>query len=578
MALPIRLLGALAVSARFAVATPPAWVAEARPPATARGAVRQVETFAKGGNGSPESPWTGWEGAFASVPSTGARIEFKPGAYRQQSEIRVPIGLTGWLYVIGRGATVTLTAQAPRFLDPDLTADHQTVRRVWIEGLTIDAAGVGGKDHVIFGNYVDGGGIGGFRRVDWDRIVVKDVRAFGLVVDPTTRDHRGGIAILSAQSEDREPKANTIEHIYLEGVRVEGGNWGILVDGIGLARGDGTNVDIDDVWLVRCWHSLLARQPGRFASSNFQVGEAGRVGHVHVIDCYGQFSGDTGLELNATGNARVTGTTIEDAAAADFYYTNYNTPPAEPDVLFDHCVATVTGRVADEYGVGWRIINSYGSVPAGGRFRIENSRFTRTGTTQATSTGAGVTASGKIRSLSISGSEFDLSGVELSGLARGQRVLELDFAEDVAFRLRDVKVKASGTRSAAGSGLNAITTQAASAGKTITLDWDDVAVSVDVAGAPESYTIFTTTIYSTLPSVVRGKIRGYRVDSVSGDDHACAINVDLATQRIGPSLDISAVDGRKLPPAGEAVRLNNAEGEDQKRKVSLRGIRGPRPD
>ena len=553
----------------------PTWLEEARGEIHVLAEVRHPERLATAGDGTSAHPWTGWETAFDAIPATGARIEFGAGSYMQTRQLKVPTGLMGWLAVVGGpGVTLKLTATAPRFLDPDLTADHQVVRHVWIEGIALDADHIKGKDHVIFGNYVAGGGIGGWRRVDWDRIVVKDVRAFGLPVDPTTASHRGGIAILSAQATDGEPVTDTITRVYLEGVRIEGGNWGILVDGGGPQGAAHANVDIDDVWLVRCWHSLLERQP-RFASSNFQVGEAARVGHVTVIDCYGQFAADTGLELNATAFARVSGTTIEDAAIANFYYVDYNTPASEPLVVYENCRSRVTGAVHDGYGIGWMFRDAHRSSAGGGRFRMSGCTFERSGTSQATDSGAAVTAEGRLSELSISSSRFRLEGVDLAGLTAGQRVLDVDFQSDVTFRLRDVTVEARAIRRAPGGGLSAITTRTVTPGKTLTLDWENVTTSVEIEGPPIDYTIFVSNVYSTVASAVRGAIRGYRVEAVRGDDRARAINIDLAHQTVAGSLAINGVDARAVPVHGTAVQLNNVSDAAQARKVSRHRIRKP---
>lgn len=555
----------------------PSWLAAAQREVGAVADIRRPGTLATAGDGTSERPWTGWERAFDAIPPSGARVEFGAGFYTQTEEVKVPAGLTGWIAVVGGpGVTIKLTSTAPRFLDPDLTADHQVVRNVWVEGFAIDAGQIKGKDHVIFGNYVGGGGVGGWRRVDWDRIVVKDVRAYGLPVDPTTSSHRGGIALLSVQASDGEPIADTITRVYLEGIRIEGGNWGILVDGEGPQGAEHTNVDIDDVWLVRCWHSLLTRQP-RFASSNFQIGEAARVGQVTVIDCYGQFAADTGLELNATALARVSGTTIEDAAIANYYYVDYNTPKSEPLVTYESCRSRITGAVHDGYGIGWMLRDGHRSITGGGRFHLTGCAFERSGTSQAAESGAAVTAEGRLSELSIADSRFRWADVDLAGVKTGQRVLDVSFQNDVAFRLHGVTVEAHAVRNAPGGGLSAITTRTVTPGRTLSLDWEDVTTSVEIEGRPIDYTIFLANIYSTVASAVRGTIRGYRVEAVRGDDHARGINIDLAHQTVAGSLEISGVDARKLPAHGTAVQLNNVADRSQARKVSLRHIRKPSP-
>jgi hypothetical protein len=541
-------------------------------------ATRQVATFATSGDGSSEHPWTGWEKAFDAIPATGGRIEFEKGFYAQAAPIKLPVELTDWLFVTGGpGVTITLSATAPRFLDPDLTADHQHVDKIWIEGFAIDAAGIGGKHHVVFGNYVGESGVGGFRRVNWSDIVVKDVHAFGLPVDRTTSTHRGAVYIVSVHQASAEPVRDAITNIDLEDIVVDGGNWGILVDGNGPKEADAVNVDIDNVWLVRCRHSTGARQSPSFPSSNFQIGEKARVGRVFVADCYGRFAGDTGLELNSTAFARVTNTVIEDAAVADFYYTNYNTPPREPSVLWDHCRAAITGTPSPGDGFGWKIINSYGSIPAGGRFKIVSSRYERSGTSESAASGAAVSTAGKISELSIESSEFSLAGAELSGLKFSPRVLEVNFASDLTFRLRDVTVRAKATRASGTEGLYAIVGQAAAAGKTLTLDWNNVTVSTDIAGPPVDYTVATASLYSLVPTALAGTISRYRVDSATGDAKACAINIDLAHQTIAGSLAIDRIDATRLPAQGVAVRFNHAQGNGEEKKVKLTRIKKAGP-
>lgn len=536
---------------------------------------RRVESYASGGDGSAAHPWTGWETAFASLPADGGRIEFAKGFYVQRTEVRLPVALRDWLFVVGNGATIKLTAEAPRFLDPDLSADHQLVTKIWIEGFEIDAGGVGGHDHAIFGNYVGKNGVGGFRRVNWDRIVVKDVRAFNLTVDPKTVTHRGGIYIVSVHAGNAEPVRDSITNIYVENVRVEGGNWGILIDGNSPAGADSTNIDIDNVWLVGCWHSTLARHSASFPSSNFQIGEHARVGRVHVIDCYGQFSGDTGLELNSTAFAHVLRTTIEDSAVADFYYTNFNTPPREPQVVWEGCRATISGDPHPKNGFGWRIINSYGAVAAGGRFRIVDSGFARSGTTESAAAGAGVSTAGRIAELSVEASEFDLSGGELAGLDFSPRVLEVNFASDLTFRLHHVKIRTSATRASGSSGLSAIVTQAAVGGKTLTLDWDDVDVSTEVTGAPVDGSVATAILGSSVPNTLRGTISRYRIAEVGGDAKASGIAIDLAKQTVDGNLLLDEVDARNLPSLGSAVRFDHAGLSGEQSKITLKRVRLP---
>jgi hypothetical protein len=120
------------------------------------------------------------------------------------------VDLTGWILVKGNGATIRLTAAAPRFLTPNLTADHQTVRTSGFRISTSTRLNRPGKNSVIFGNYVDGKGYNGIRRVNWDQIVVKRVRAYGLAVDRTTKNHLGGLNMSAVHAGDAESVRTTI--------------------------------------------------------------------------------------------------------------------------------------------------------------------------------------------------------------------------------------------------------------------------------------------------------------------------------------------------------------------------------
>jgi hypothetical protein len=530
-----------------------------------------VATFKTGGSGTPADPWTGWEAAFNGIGPEGASIVFAPGHYREDAAVTLPVNLLGWVLVRGHGATVQLTAAAPRFLTPNVTADHQTVRNIRIQDLAIDATLARGKNHVIFGDYVNGSTLNGFRRVNWDQIVVKRVRAYGLTVDPTTKTHLGGINLSSVQAGDAESTANTSTNIYLEDVRIEGGNWGILVDGGG--PGVHTNIDIDNVWLVRCWHSLMSRPSSSFPSSNFQVGERGRVGHVFVIDSYGQFSADSGLELNNTAHGLVTGTTIEDSLIGGFYYVNYTVPGETPQVTWDRCRAAVTGSLGtSEHGSGWYIPVGAHGIPPGGDFVVSNSSYTRAASSFAKG-GAALSMTGAHGSLALTNDDFSWSNADLD--AGAARLVQLDPSDDFKLAIHGAKLTLSGTRDDPQHGLALIALTATTPWKALTLDVNDVQASASVVGTTVPGSIAGIAIAGSKADTITGSLSNSRFASSHGDTSAAGVTIDMAGLGVAGTLDLTALDGGALTAGGRTVRLVNPPPQPEQAKVRMSGVIDP---
>jgi hypothetical protein len=522
--------------------------------ATSGGPHIQVQRSATGGAGTSADPWTGWESAFNGIGVDGAEIDFAPGYYKEDVAVTLPVNLMGWLLVNGNGATIRLTAAAPRFLTPNVTADHQTVRLVRIQDFVVDARRARGKNSVIFGDYVNGNALNGWKRVNWDRIVVKRVRAYGLTVDRTTTTHLGGIRLSAIQSGDAEATANTITNIDIEDVRIEGGNWGILIDGNG--PGVHTNVSIDNVWLIRCWHSLMARPAAIFPSSNFQVGGRGRVGHVYVIDSYGRYSADSGLELNNVTYGRVTGTKIDDALVGNFYYTNYTIPNGTPDVTWDSCRAAITGSLGSSaYGCGWYLPAGSDGKASGGDFVISNSTYTRSASSVSTF-GAAVTMFGAQRSLTLVNDDFSWlnANVDLGSA----RLVDLAPSDDFRLNVRGARLTLTGTRSRGANGLSLIALKESSVAKNVTIDADGIQGSAALKGTTVDLTIFSTRVAGSAADTITGVVSGSSFDSVSGDPKARGVTIDMTNLDIEGTLRFIAVDGSRLPAGGATVMLDHA--------------------
>jgi len=151
-------------------------------------------------------------------------------------------------------------------------------------------------------------------------------------------NHRLNVWLVVGHLGTGEPQTN-IKNILVENCDFRGGNMGVVIGGEG-PDAPRTMVFIDGVYIHNCRHSLLAPQTSYFYSSNFHVGARGFGGYVHIADCYGEYSGDVGVEINAV-SALVESTVIRDAVQVAFYHTNYNFAqnPGEQSIILRNCVA-----------------------------------------------------------------------------------------------------------------------------------------------------------------------------------------------------------------------------------------------
>lgn len=281
---------------------------------------------------------------------TGGLIVLAPGTYIWQSVPAFPRDLPSWLKIVGEnGATIRLTSSGPRAFDFKKMADYDTFRNIWIENILIDANSVGGHNHVVLGT--DQGG-STQTRVSIEGIVLRNITTTNVLVDPTMENHRLNIYLVVKHPSPQENETS-IKSVWIENCDLRGGNQGIVIAGTGPDV-TGLNIFIDNIHLRNCRHSLLAPQSLFFYSANFHIGSRGFGGYAHIAECYGEYSADVGVEVNAV-DALVENTVIRDVAGAAFYYTNYNNPKggAEQDIIFRNCIATKIDLPNTRSGMGF---------------------------------------------------------------------------------------------------------------------------------------------------------------------------------------------------------------------------------
>ena len=294
-----------------------AWI---RAPAAARSVADHVD----GGEGTPAAPWTGWEDVFDAVPAAGLRIDFRPGHYEQRVPVALPVDLDGWLEILGHGAEIHLTATAPRFLDVGRTADGQTLRRVHLEGFTIDAHAVGGRHHVILGIFQGGDTTSG-RCLDVDGIVIREIATRNVPTYPDPdKHHRLNLWLGSIDPGPGRPPCPqgeaSIRNVLVEDLDLAGGNMGVVIfgSGAGVAR-----VWLDEIHVHHVHHDLLVPPRKGYYSSNVHLGSRGYGGRAHVSNVVGRNSADVGIEVNGFQDAVVEENLLENAFFAGILVRNY---------------------------------------------------------------------------------------------------------------------------------------------------------------------------------------------------------------------------------------------------------------
>lgn len=315
--------------------------------------------------------------------SAGATIGFRNDghAFPWASTPALPAALTGKLVIDGGGATVQLSATAPRFLDLDKQADYDTFQHLDVGNFVIDANHVSGKHHVVLGTYING--------VEQTKISVKDIYLHDIRTYNVPSFTQTGI---STATEHRlnihfEPTASvgdatllTISDIIVERVRFEGGNEGVgILGGGGLTNGSPLNIVMDRIVVRHWWHSTLGIPTSGFAASNVQVGGKAKIGSFYVGHGYGYGSGDVGVEVNSAANGLVEHVVIEDAWNAPFYHRIYNNPlyAQQAQVTWRKCQARALNVTGTTNARGWSFVVDPTMLISVGEVTLEDCSYYR---------------------------------------------------------------------------------------------------------------------------------------------------------------------------------------------------------
>jgi hypothetical protein len=284
-----------------------------------------------------------------AASAVGALIEFRNdgNVFPWSTVPALPKSITNRLLLRGNGATVQLSASAPRFVDYNRTADYDTFQNIEFDGFVIDANSIGGQHHV-FGCYVAGNNAS---RINFQSIKHRNIRIINLLNDSNTgTNHRRGFCYVTTDAGGGS--AQTIKDISFEGCRVEGGNTGFEV---ATAGSTSTNTTIDRVTVRDCWHDTGTTATTFYGSANIQVGGYGPVGKVFIENFYGANSGDVGIEIDNAEDATMIGVQLLDSFTCCFYATNFTAVanPKAQAIRYIACQARKINLATAAQGRGW---------------------------------------------------------------------------------------------------------------------------------------------------------------------------------------------------------------------------------
>lgn len=286
----------------------------------------------------------------------GGTVVFPPGVYVLSLPIRLPAGNTDTLRLYGYGATVKLTNAKPRFLVWGRTAQHQTFRRFSVEGFTVDAAGnhpARGAYSVLGFDMYANGVVYDPIMLNIEDVTVKDCHVVNVATSPSSAWNPCVVNVFTTQSSGGQATWNHITDVLVQGCRLEGGSRGVNVTANGPYP---LSCTLDRIRIRDCWHDTGIDPVAFSASTNYHVGQSGKVGTIEVVNCYGARSFDCGVEIDQPSSGLVQGCTIENSYYNEFYYTNFNAPLVPPGMtVFRDCVARVTKPIHGGTGltVGW---------------------------------------------------------------------------------------------------------------------------------------------------------------------------------------------------------------------------------
>jgi hypothetical protein len=330
-------------------------------------------------------------------------------------------------------------------------------------------------------------------------------------------NHRLNVYFVVSQPAAGE-RQTSITNILVENCNFMGGNQGVVIGGSGPDVA-GLNIFVDNITIRNCRHSLLFPQSASFFSANFQIGSLGFGGYANIADCYGEYSGDVGVEVNAV-NALVENTIIKDAANVAFFHTNYNTPAAgtKQVVIFRNCTAQKQMLSSNLSGKGFAAGTSYG-VPLG-TVSFDDCKFNTSRSSWIWGEALTVGSTSGMTGLTIDNFTSTSTGLSYNLSSNGfLNPINIQLGgSPIQVALRNIDLMIRGARLASAGELDVI---GLNLGGTMILNAQDMSLDISMTNG-SNYGIRGISIGGS-PSTLSGTIQGVVVQQLFGGDDPRAI-------------------------------------------------------
>jgi hypothetical protein len=227
------------------------------------------------------------------------------------------------------------------------------------------------RDHVVFGSYYNGGASPNWN-MSFDQITVENVAAYNIPTDQTGMTLttagptvRSVVRIATSNNPSNIPASPlTITNVALRDIDATGGAEGFFVGFPGQSFAGFW----DNIVFERCRHTTTSAPTKNYASLNFLIGGGAPGRYCAVRGCWGEYSGDVGVEIDNAIEAEVVDTAIDDAYGGAFFSTNYAAPAATsagaPSTTLSAGITTGSSSLtvpaipATVSRVGWLLIDS----------------------------------------------------------------------------------------------------------------------------------------------------------------------------------------------------------------------------
>lgn len=479
-----------------------------------------VDDYGAAGDGTTDDT-AAIQAAVDAAGATGGDIRLTRGKtyLLGTAPIALPKNLTGWLRILGHGATIKLSASAPgAFLLGVGSSDYDTYRYLILEGILVDGNNVQSSSGFaqLIGNY---SGSSYYRRLNFHDIAVRRCRTINVPTSTSLLSLNRAIAITGYHVAASETQTNTTD-ILVEDCDFSGGNVGVSVIGMGGgATSDVYEVYHDRIHIVRCRHDTLTTPASR-GDANFHIGGAGFGGICSIRDCYGNRSGDVGVEIDGMMLATVSATKIDDAYNEHYLLKNFHAASdADAQItIIDGCQARNTLAAGPQFS-GFVFTNNTAG-PAYGHCILRGSAFRSAQTQFGQTFPPAYQASGNVKALTIEDFTIDVPALaDTSSVASTTyRFLYINPSTSCAVSVKRLKIKVAGSTTNS-SGTVRIA-QIDSNGATTTLDIEDYRISWNVTGSS------TVTLLSMNSGTVRGTVRRLLLTDYAGNSSPRGIRYD----------------------------------------------------